>query len=239
VPARVATGFSPGGFSKRRDAWIVRDTDAHAWVEAWFDELGWVAYDPTPDLTPARSQIAALEAPAAAAATPGAQGDPAAGGRSAGGRRLGGVRPDLLFDPQRNNPAGEPAAARGAGTPWWAWLIAVVAAVAAAVALVRRRRRRALGVLSPLDRSVAELEAALRRAGRPLAPGTTLRQLEQRLGATPDATAYLRALSASRYGPAARPPTAAQRRALRRALAQGLGPAGRLRALWALPPRAR
>ena len=46
VPARVATGFSPGGFSKRRDAWIVRDTDAHAWVEAWFDDLGWVTLRP-------------------------------------------------------------------------------------------------------------------------------------------------------------------------------------------------
>ena len=63
VPARVATGFSPGGFSQRRDAWIVRDTDAHAWVEAWFDELGWVSFDPTPGSTPARSQIASIEAP--------------------------------------------------------------------------------------------------------------------------------------------------------------------------------
>jgi hypothetical protein len=93
--------------------------------------------------------------------------------------------------------------------------------------------------MAPLDRAVAELEAALRRAGRPLPTGTTLRQLEQRLGASPDATAYLRALSASRYGPAATPPTAAQRKALRRALAQGLGTAGKLRALWALPPRLR
>src|SRR3712207_7173485 len=65
VPARVATGFSPGGYSKRRGAWVVRDTDAHAWVEAWFDRFGWVTFDPTPDATPARSQIAALEAPAA------------------------------------------------------------------------------------------------------------------------------------------------------------------------------
>ena len=48
VPARVATGFSPGGFSKRKQAWIVRDTDAHSWVEAWFDQTGWVTYDPTP-----------------------------------------------------------------------------------------------------------------------------------------------------------------------------------------------
>ena len=114
------------------------------------------------------------------------------------------------------------------------------AALLVAFGLVRwLRARRRRGHLSPLDRAVAELEAALRRAGRPLPTGTTLRQLEQRLGASPDATAYLRALSASRYGPAPQPPTSAQRKALRRALAQGLGPAGRLRAFWALPPRPR
>ena len=61
IPARVVTGFSPGGFSQRKRAWIVRDTDAHSWVEAWFDEWGWVTFDPTPAGTPARSQIAALE----------------------------------------------------------------------------------------------------------------------------------------------------------------------------------
>ena len=63
IPARVVTGFSPGGFSKRKQAWIVRDTDAHSWVEAWFDDYGWVTFDPTPAGTPARSQIAAIERP--------------------------------------------------------------------------------------------------------------------------------------------------------------------------------
>jgi protein-glutamine gamma-glutamyltransferase len=237
VPARVATGFSPGGFSKRRNAWIVRDTDAHAWVEAWFDELGWVTYDPTPDATPARSQIAALEAAPPPIPTSPTGEDEAGGGGTA--LRPGGVRPDLLIDPQRHNPA-TPSDLGGGGIAWWAW--ALIGAAALLLALVGWRlagalRRRA--ELSPLDRAVAELEAALRRAGRPLPGGTTLRQLEQRLGASSDATAYLRALSASRYGPAGVAPTAAQRRALRRALAQGLGPVGRLRALWALPPRPR
>ena len=60
IPARVATGFSPGGYSDRKKAWIVRDTDAHAWVEIWFDEYGWVTVDPTPSATPARSLVAAL-----------------------------------------------------------------------------------------------------------------------------------------------------------------------------------
>ena len=62
ISARVATGFSPGGYSTRKKAWIVRDTDAHAWVEVWFDRYGWVTFDPTPDATPARSQVAALAA---------------------------------------------------------------------------------------------------------------------------------------------------------------------------------
>jgi transglutaminase-like putative cysteine protease len=52
VPARVASGFSPGGYSERRGEWIVRDTDAHSWVEAWFDDYGWVTFDPTPRRDP-------------------------------------------------------------------------------------------------------------------------------------------------------------------------------------------
>ena len=174
VPARVATGFSPGGFSKRRDAWIVRDTDAHAWVEAWFDELGWVTYDPTPDLTPARSQIAALEAPAAAATAPGVEADPAAGGGSAGGRRLGGVRPDLLLDPQRNNPADGAGAAQDGGIAWWVWLLAAVAvaaaggrARAAAASPRRSARSRRSTARSPSWRPRCAAPAGRSRPARP------------------------------------------------------------------------
>ena len=29
--------------------WVVRDRDAHSWVEAWFDGIGWVTFDPTAD----------------------------------------------------------------------------------------------------------------------------------------------------------------------------------------------
>jgi hypothetical protein len=88
--------------------------------------------------------------------------------------------------------------------------------------------------------AVAELEDALRRLGRPISNGTTLHQLERRIGShSPEAAGYLRALTAARYAPAPPQPTRAGRRALRRALATGLGPTGRLRALWALPPRVR
>ena len=236
IPARVATGFSPGGFSKRRDAWIVRDTDAHAWVEAWFDELGWVTYDPTPDATPARSQIAALEAaPAPIPASP-TESDPAAGG-GAGAQQSGVAAAEPALRPAAQQPRHAPGE-QGTG----AGLVGLGAdrrsasssspssscagsAPAAAAASCRRSTAR-----SPSSRP---------RCGAPAArcrPAPRCASSSSASARQPDATAYLRALSASRYGPAAAPPTSAQRKALRRALAQGLGPTGRLRALWALPP---
>jgi hypothetical protein len=93
--------------------------------------------------------------------------------------------------------------------------------------------------LEPGERLVAELERALARSGRPLAGGVTLAALERRLSGSPDAAAYVRALRLQRFGAAAKAPTPAQRRALRAQLRLGLGPLGRLRALWALPPRRR
>jgi hypothetical protein len=242
VPARVATGFSPGGFSKRKDAWIVRDTDAHSWVEAWFDPFGWVTFDPTPSSTPARSQIAALEEPTSSESAPRSGDDAAGGGGGGGGDRGGGQSRDLRLDLLRDAPTDD-AAAGGGGTPWWAFAAGALAAFALATVAWRVWRRRRPGRRgrhgSPLDRAIAELEAALRRSGRPAPPGTTLRQLEQRLGGSPDAAAYLRALRAGRYAVAAPLPTAAQRRALRRELAVGLGFTGRVRAFLALPPWVR
>jgi hypothetical protein len=142
-----------------------------------------------------------------------------------------------MFDPQLNNPGAATAGDVDGGPAWWLYvLLAVVAIAAVATTLLWWLPQRARGPKSPRDRAIWELELALRRSGRTLETGTTLRQLEHRLG-TDEASAYLRALSASRYGPTPRSPTAAERRSMRRALAQGLGWGGRLRAFWALPPR--
>jgi transglutaminase-like putative cysteine protease len=233
IPTRVVTGFSPGGYSKSKRAWIVRDTDAHSWVEAWFDDWGWVTFDPTPADTPARSQIAALER----APEGGTDRGDAAAGDAGSAPRIGGVRPDLL-GAQSGPGAGGAGAGEGSGggVAWWWFALAAPFVLALVAWLVMRWRRRGLAPAAALDRAVAELEAALRRAGRPAAGGTTLQQLEQRLGRTPAAAAYLQALRAGRYAPSAPAPTAGGRRALRRELASGGGAAGRLRALWALPP---
>jgi hypothetical protein len=86
--------------------------------------------------------------------------------------------------------------------------------------------------------AVAELERALRRTGRHPGPSTTLRTLEERFARSPAAAGYVRALRDLRYGGRSGAPTPAQRRGLRAELARGMGLSGRLRAWWALPPRA-
>ena len=239
VPARVATGFSPGGYSKRKQAWIVRDTDAHSWVEAWFEGYGWITLDPTPSQTPARSQIATLAAPTAAdgsAANP--AGDPNAGGDTPADRRTAGAREELFNQLRGGGTTAteDDAAAQDSGVPLWPLIPVALLLSAGGAAWVTRRRRERPD--DPLERAIYELETALRRSGRPTPAGMTLRQLEGRLGLSGDAAAYLRAVSAARYGPRGVAPTGEQRRALRRELAAGQGLAGRLRTFWALPPRA-
>lgn len=47
VPARLATGFSATTYNPLTGYFEVRALDAHAWVEAWFPEYGWVLFEPT------------------------------------------------------------------------------------------------------------------------------------------------------------------------------------------------
>ncbi len=47
IPSRVVLGFTPGEVTSQ-DVIQVRDTNAHAWVEMWMPEVGWVQFDPTP-----------------------------------------------------------------------------------------------------------------------------------------------------------------------------------------------
>jgi transglutaminase-like putative cysteine protease len=48
VPARIATGFQSGLFNPITGLWVIRASDAHAWVEAWIPGNGWTTFDPTP-----------------------------------------------------------------------------------------------------------------------------------------------------------------------------------------------
>jgi len=50
VPARLAVGYVPGEEAALGGEFVVRERDAHAWVEVWFPGLGWQGFDPTAEV---------------------------------------------------------------------------------------------------------------------------------------------------------------------------------------------
>jgi len=48
IPSREVNGFLPGQYNDLAGDYIVRASDAHSWVEAYFPGSGWVTFDPTP-----------------------------------------------------------------------------------------------------------------------------------------------------------------------------------------------
>jgi transglutaminase-like putative cysteine protease len=230
IPARIAAGFSPGTRDDKRGEMVVRDIDAHSWVEAYFPEIGWVTFDPTPADSPARGRDAEEEAAESAAA----------GSTDA---------PTPAVSEGRAFPSGASAESDaqilddgGSGGPSALLLVAIgVVALGGGAGLVLRsrrdRRRRAAAGNDPTTLAIDELHRALRRTGRRVTPETTLHTLAARFAGT-GGEGYLRQLADSRYGTAGPPPDRTQRARLRRALGAHGGPLGRLRSIWALPPAA-
>lgn len=54
IPARVVLGYQGGSPGAGNDYLIVRQYDAHGWVEAWIPGQGWIRVDPTAAISPAR-----------------------------------------------------------------------------------------------------------------------------------------------------------------------------------------
>jgi protein-glutamine gamma-glutamyltransferase len=48
IPARYINGFQTGEYNNIGGDFIVRASDAHSWVEAYFPGNGWITFDPTP-----------------------------------------------------------------------------------------------------------------------------------------------------------------------------------------------
>lgn len=63
IAARVVNGFLPGEYNEAANAFTVRQSDAHSWVEVYFPESrSWITFDPTPPAgrtEPVRTGIAA------------------------------------------------------------------------------------------------------------------------------------------------------------------------------------
>lgn len=55
IPARVVTGFKGGSWNTYENYFMVRYSDAHAWVEIFDGKEDWVRFDPTPGSTASSS----------------------------------------------------------------------------------------------------------------------------------------------------------------------------------------
>jgi transglutaminase-like putative cysteine protease len=49
IPARLVTGYMPGTYNPFTGYYEIEAQDAHAWVEIYFPNYGWVSFDPTPE----------------------------------------------------------------------------------------------------------------------------------------------------------------------------------------------
>jgi transglutaminase-like putative cysteine protease len=237
IPARVAAGFTSG---KREDGgWTVTDHNAHAWVEVWFPEYGWLAFDPTPG----RGALAAAYSVSSAGFNAGDAAEafgPRRGGANAGGaieldRWL---LKERLAERQRTGGSGRDGG--GARTIWL--LLAFVLATGVAIGAAKLLRRR----LRYLTRDPRRLAAAARHEladflvdqGLVVSPSATPQELNElvrhELGA--DARPFAAALAEARFGPpqasaAAAAATRRELRALIRVIRRGLSRPARVRGL--------
>lgn len=66
IPTRVVSGYRGGEWSPSVNAFIVRQSMAHLWVEVYFEGYGWVRFDPAPpsvesgDLSPLAAMVQKL-----------------------------------------------------------------------------------------------------------------------------------------------------------------------------------
>jgi transglutaminase-like putative cysteine protease len=193
VPARVAVGFTSG--TRDRDAWVVTDHDAHAWVEVWFAGEGWVPFDPTPGRGTLGGDYSFASGSQAAVAAL---------------RRgeLKGTTPARRTRVPDTSDLGLTSASSSERAPWLVGIVFVLAVVwMLAVGLGKAVRRRSR-YLSRDPRRVAtasrqELEGFLRDQGVAVGANTTLaglqRAVREELGL--DGRAYAVAAARARYGP--------------------------------------
>jgi protein-glutamine gamma-glutamyltransferase len=254
IPARVGAGFTTGRYDDEDRTWTVSDTNAHTWVEVWFEGYGWLPFDPTPGRGRLRGPYTTSSFFFDASGATSAFGVGAAalgldilrarlsdGGRNAANDRA------RNFDAVGTGADGTTPGSEdgGGGGSLLALLLLLAAAVTGGVWLLKLVRRH----LRYLTRDPRRLAGAVRLdlvdylvdqrlpISASVTPAELSGQLEREVGIPGHRLAE--ALAAARYGPAVGAEDAAQRarrelRAVRRRLRRRLGSGARLRGLLSL-----
>lgn len=244
IPARVAVGFTAGTPVLQEGETVYRVTthEFHAWPELYFENVGWVRFEPTPGRGNVPSFPLATEddpatpdvdesVPPPASTTPTTPVDP--------------QQPEGLDEeaaPQRDRGGVEVAAPSGPPVAWIVLWSLVALALAPAVVRILRRETRMAGVRDGSAAAAwAELRDTVHDLGSPTTTTLTPRQfadeLQERLddeaGAAVDRLAT--ALEHEAYAPHPAPADPRDVRRVRRALARRAGLGARILAV--LVPR--
>lgn len=177
LPARVAVGWAPGE-AIGEDLWLVREAQAHAWVEIYFPDYGWQIFEATKSIDPRFTRLAGdADGPIA---------PPAGEGFDAWFREdieralqergqfadLPSARPvEGAIDPA--DPTPEPAVDRSREGNAVVMIVLVLAA-AIVIFLQARRSRRRWRLLPAGDRAWQHLTLAADRAGVGPRPSETI-----------------------------------------------------------------
>ncbi len=257
IPARVAAGFTTGLFDQEAGEWTVADTNAHTWVEVWFEGYGWLPFDPTPGRGRLRSSYTAsslfFDADGATAAFAGVAA--AALGLDILRNRLGGSSASPDDRPRGNDPGTTPpspdAGGGGGGEDrrndvrLLGILVFFAAGLLALVWLVKAGRRRLRYLTDDPRRLAAAVRAELvdyladQRVGAPASATPAELGAVVRESLLVNADRLADSLAAARFAPAEDAGVAAReaRRELRRVLRsvrRGLSAKARIRGLLSL-----
>jgi protein-glutamine gamma-glutamyltransferase len=175
VPSRYVTGFVAAERNDYGDYWVARNRDAHAWVEAFDPEQGWVVVEATP--ASGVPQETSASATSQLWDTVGAQWQ----------RLVASVRKDGM------------SAVLGVLGRWFVrpWFLVVLLLVAAGIALRWVWRRRSQKPARPRDPCLGQLQRLLnemdqrwRKAGLGRQPHETLHQFAERVMSATSDPAY-------------------------------------------------
>lgn len=184
IPSRVAVGFT-SGVPLGDGEFSVLGRNAHAWPEVWFDDIGWIAFEPTPGRgAPNAQSYTGLEPQQDTSAGPGDLDESGTAPSttvetSPTDTGPGLVIPDFSDDTTGDTPtpATPSTDGGGAGRGEWLWLIglAVLGGAIAAPSMIRdiRRRRTTLSVDQQLADAWHRATGAVSAVGVPLRPSDT------------------------------------------------------------------